>query len=97
MAQRISLGRIVLYTLSEVDVARINNNRRADHTCGNTADIGQEFPMIVTRVQKHGLINGQVHLDGTDLYWVEGIGENVAPESPFVGTWRWPPFVPGHG
>lgn len=84
-----TIGRIVLFKLSEDDAEKINR-RRTDaernpnnhvregaivHT-GNPVGIGEVYPMIITRVwneQSSGAVNGQVMLDGNDTYWASSV------------------------
>jgi hypothetical protein len=86
--ETVAIGKVVVYTLTTHDVEMINR-RRADarermdwHRAlksgaqvhvGNTAEVGQSFPMIVTRVwgtNQFSAFNGQVMLDGNDTLWV---------------------------
>lgn len=91
--QRASVGRIVLYTLSQDDVLGIIGQRDAAGVEGryNRPTFGEDYPLVVVRVWDNeygdGIpgVNGQVFLDGGDTFWVtsraEGSGE---------GTWHWP-------
>lgn len=89
-----SIGRIVHYTLSEQDAIEINR-RRADAKSkylgrsdgaqlhlGNRVEPGEVYPMMITRVwgdQPGSAVNGQVHLDGTDLHWVTSVSVGEGP------------------
>ncbi len=45
------------------------------HT-GNQVSAGDVYPMMITRVwgdQPDSSVNGQVHLDGSDLHWVTSV------------------------
>lgn len=58
---------------------------------GNEVHEGEAFPMMIVRA--HGTtptscVNGQVFLDGTDVFWA--LSRNVG-ETP--GTFFWPPRV----
>lgn len=76
-----TIGRIVHYTLTEMDAAQINR-RRAHHAVdgqrsqihvGNVAREGDVFPMMITRVwgeTPESAVNGQVFLDGNDTLWI---------------------------
>ena len=59
--------------------------RGAQAHIGNEAKEGQEFPMMVVADWGGGCINGQVFLDGTDVFWTLSRleGENN-------GNWHWP-------
>ena len=101
--QKPSLGRIVLYTLTDQDAEAINK-RRADGQrfmpehrelsngtmvhVGNSVSAGDVFPMVITRVWGHEpgtAVNGQLLLDGNDLFWVTSATEGDGPRS-----WAWP-------
>lgn len=96
-----TIGRVVLYTLTEDDANAINRRRagratreRADVTTyGNRAEAGQIFPATVVRVwppESAPLCNLQVNLDGADGAWVTSRAEGDKP-----GTWSWPPLATG--
>ena len=80
-----SIGRIVHYTLSDVDVLRIkvmpHDNTRNGHL------IGQHLPMIICVVHE-ACVTGQVFLDGQDSLWIVNRVEGTEP-----GTWHWPERV----
>lgn len=89
-AAKPSIGRILHYSLSELDVARIraavgfNVNFCEPH---RTGDI---LPLIVTDVvgksdDGHVLVSGQVLLNGTFSHYARSVREGKAP-----GTWQWP-------
>lgn len=95
-----SIGRIVIYTVSADDAARINKRRKdfndntkenwplgAQAHVGNDVAEGDQFPMIVTRVWEGtaNLINGQVMLDGNDNIWKTSLAQGDGPN-----TWMWP-------
>lgn len=90
-----SIGRIVLYVVSEHD-ARLVNERRAEHAFPqgiNLPQPGDVLPLIICRVWTPELydgketVNGQLMLDGGGVLWKTSVhlGE---PETP--GTWHWP-------
>lgn len=82
-----SLGRIVLYTLTQSDADSINANR-GEKFRGNPAAWGQLYPMVVIRVHSETCINGHVLLDGNDTYWV---GQTTLVEDEnYNGHWMWP-------
>ena len=82
-----SVGRIVQYKLNEGDVTAINKRRTDAETSklarentgaivhvGNSVNVGDVYPLVITRVWEamptEGTpVNGQVMLDGNDLYW----------------------------
>ncbi len=94
------LGDCVLYTLSASDAFQITEQRaprapaverRAVPSLlprGAPVAEGDVFPMTIVRVWLAGLgaVNGQVHLDGTDVLWVLSIPCGDGPR-----TWAWPP------
>jgi len=93
-------GRIVLYTLCQQDADAINK-RRADaqahlasqrensNDCqihvGNAVTEGDVFPLVITRVWNPNVVNGQVMLDGNDLFWASSISVGTGPR-----TFAWP-------
>lgn len=99
--QKPTTGRIVLYSLTDVDVERINSRRedakrtRLDRTgailhTGNQVHVGDVLPMIVVKSWEAGRINGQLFLDGNDTYWVTS-ADPIDRESTPYGRWFWPP------
>lgn len=83
------IGMIVLLKLNEDMAYKINWSRVASspvHDCiGTDVSAGMEFPMIVTRIPSEELINGQVILDGNDVFWATFITEGNE-----IGQWHWP-------
>jgi hypothetical protein len=55
---------------------------------GNPVDAGDLAPLVVTKVNDDGTINGQALLDGCDVLWITHASEGTEP-----GTWQWPPKV----
>ena len=53
---------------------------------GSFADVSDILPMVITRVNQDGTINGQVFLDGNGSAWVSYVEEGAKS-----GTWSWPP------
>jgi len=98
-----TIGRIVLYTLTDFDAQAINK-RRADFVehrktdtytdtgyvahHGNAVREGDVYPAVIIRVWPGDLINAQVLLDGTDTYWVTS-----HPQGDSAGNWNWPARV----
>lgn len=96
-----SIGRIVHYTLTDYDAESINKRRddaqrfnpAKNETgvivhVGNKAEAGQVFPLLITRVWGEGeaaAVNGQVFLDGNDVYWATSRIQGQEP-----GQWRAP-------
>jgi sugar phosphate isomerase/epimerase len=73
-----------------MDAHRMNATGVMVHV-GNSVAAGDTFPMIITRVwgsEPNSLVNGQVMLDGADLYWACSVGVGVE-----AGMWRWPERV----
>ena len=100
MTQQPTIGRIVLYTLTEDDAQAINKRRddfkahlRTDGYAdtgyvahfGNEAREGDVYPAVVLRVWDGDVINAKVLLDGTDTFWATSRYEGINP-----GTWAWP-------
>lgn len=54
---------------------------------GNSAEAGQTYPMLLVKVAGT-MVNGQVFLDGNDVYWASEVSEGVG-----VGEYSWPPRV----
>lgn len=55
---------------------------------GNPVQAGEDFPMMIVRVwgtTPESAVNGQVFLDGNDLYWVSSATYGEAER-----CWRWP-------
>lgn len=96
-SQTPAVGRIVHYRLSE-EAAQLINGRRVVGTpilpggtqyhFGNPAEAGQTFPMLIVNASVIGMVNGQVFLDGNDVYWAKEVSEGVG-----VGEFSWPPRV----
>lgn len=58
---------------------------------GNKVHEGDVFPMTIVRVwgeTETALVNGQVFLDGNDVFWATSVGVGEGP-----GTFAWPKFV----
>lgn len=88
MTQPVTPGRIVLYALSDGDVAAIRERRSGagmkPGQC-NTVEVGEVYPAVVVRAWSGGYANLQVLLDGPDTHWVTSGSEGDRP-----GTWAWP-------
>lgn len=95
---KISICRIVVYTLSESDVAVIRSRRETKPVNADAVEPGNALPMLVTRVNDNS-IDGKVMLNGEDMLWVTNIQEDTwtpgssAPISPKQGRWSWPPRI----
>lgn len=101
------LGEMVIYTLTAANAKKVNkwradavtndaaakNSGYVVHT-GPTVKLGDELPMVITRVwadtystgygaEEGNFTNGQVFLNGSDVLFVQNIKEGVGP-----GTWR---------
>ncbi len=73
-----------------IDAHRENANGVQVHT-GNDVQEGDVYPMVITQIwgdQPTSAVNGQVMLDGNDLFWATS---TCCGEGP--GTWSWPPRV----
>lgn len=58
---------------------------------GNYVSAGDVFPMMIVRVWspvEGGAVNGQLHLDGNDIYWLTSVCEGTRE-----GEWFVPPKV----
>lgn len=100
----VSIGRIVIYALTEEDVVAIEVHRakceQVDHRTdyvlarcaqGNPVHAGQMFPLVVTAVFSPQTVNGQVLLDGNDTLWVTSREfDEDAFQYPSLGKWIWP-------
>ena len=102
-----TIGRIMHYRLTQADAEKINRRREharkhsGEHALnangvqihvGNKADEGQALPMMVVAVNGPDTVNGQVYLDGNDIYWITGVRLGNGP-----GTCSWPLRQPGGG
>jgi hypothetical protein len=106
--QKPSIGRTVLYTLSEQDAAAITAKRNFGLPTGvskigswNSVQAGDVYPATVVRVWdvegSTPSCNLQVHLDGPDNFWALsrfqfGTRKELQNESR-ESTWDWPPRV----
>ena len=52
---------------------------------GNEVHAHDVFPLIVTKVWTSWMVNGQLFLDGNDVFWVTSTQRGYKP-----GTWEWP-------
>lgn len=81
----VTVGRTVLYTISQTDAEQINKRITYTPIRGNFVMEDQQMPMVVTRVFPNGFVNGQVLLDAEFSYWATTVPEGVGPH-----TWAWP-------
>lgn len=92
-----SVGRIVHYRLSALDVETIRRHRAMPSTefgatahRGNAVSEGDIFPMLIVRVwgtSPESAVNGHVFLDGNDTLWVTSCTVGFTGQS---GTFGWP-------
>lgn len=99
-----SLGRIVIYQLSEKDAEVINRRRTSGDAIAHRIQTGQ-WPIgaqahigeivqagdefpLIIVRTKGYLVNGQVLLDGNDVKWVQEVPMGNGP-----GGWHWPARV----
>jgi len=84
-----TIGRIVNYTLTEMDATKITQARTKNlDTGGNAVHAGDVFPLLITRVwgsTPESSVNGQVLLDGNDSLWVTSASVGEGP-----GHFAWP-------
>jgi hypothetical protein len=99
---RPSIGRIVRYTLSEQDAARINRPRQEFHSnarfqgtgfvghVGNHVREGEVYPAMIVRVfdPRSTTANLKVLLDGNDEFWATSRQLGDGPS-----FWAWPERV----
>jgi hypothetical protein len=83
-----TIGRTVLYKLTEDDARRIQQQRSHDSTTGNMPRAGHAYPAVVVASYGDEALNLQVLLDGPDSHWATSRHEGDEP-----GTWAWPPRV----
>lgn len=81
-------GLIVLYTLTEQDIERIQNDADPRTAYGNVPHAGDVVPLLVVRVWDGRLVNGQAFLDGNGRLWVTSRAEGDE-----AGQWHYPPRV----
>lgn len=55
---------------------------------GNEVHEGGVYPMLIVAIWSADCVNGQVFLDGNDVYWALSRGQGQQP-----GQWIWPPRV----
>ncbi len=86
-----TVGRIVLYRVTQNDIEGIMERRKASGGLfnGNPMDEGDAFPFLITEAwtgeSPNKAVNGQLFLDGNDTYWLTS---RMVGEGP--GTWSWP-------
>lgn len=101
MSQAPTIGRIVHFTLRQMDVDAILARRQSQQAMaeragypflshGNEPKVGEVVPMVIVRINSASLasVNGQCHLDSYELYWATSVCEGEGP-----GTWQWPTKV----
>ncbi|MFE6362988.1 hypothetical protein ACFVP3_23690 [Streptomyces sp. NPDC057806] len=86
-----TIGRTVLYRLSEQDARHIQSMRPRNGHQGNGVREGDVYPAVVVRTfagNPAGVCNLKVLLDGEDTHWATSRHEGDQP-----GTWSWPERV----
>ena len=81
-------GRIVEYTLTEADAARILAERTPFGGYGNGSHPGDVVPLIVVRGLDERHVSGQAFVDAPQTLWVADAAEGDAP-----GEWHYPAKV----
>lgn len=83
------IGRIVHIRLSAGCAENINKERSnlASYNKGNSVKEGDIYPMIITNLwtdspTKDSSVNGQIFLDGNDVYWATSVRQGTEN-----GTW----------
>ncbi len=100
MEQIPTIGRIVHYRLSASDAERINRRRAfvvsnllswtrgAQAHVGSHVAEGDTFPMLIVLVcGSDSVVNGQVFLDGNDVFWATDV---FWASCTVPGTYSWP-------
>lgn len=90
-----TIGRIVHYTLSQLDAELIASKRgyasmHAAPIASNAVHAGDVYPAMVVRTFGGDAVNLRVLLDGEDTYWA---CSRTLGDQP--GTWAWPPLARG--
>lgn len=85
-----TIGRIVHYTLSQLDAELIAGKRgyasmHAAPVASNAVNAGDVYPAVIVRTFGGHHVNLRVMLDGDDTYWA---CSRMLGEGP--GTWAWP-------
>lgn len=65
-----------------------NNANGVQVHVGNKVEEGETYPMMITQVwgkDPTSSVNGQVFLDGNDLFWAASVAVGEGPRS-----WSWP-------
>lgn len=86
-----TIGRVVMYRLTEHDARQITQRRAHHELRGNFVHEGDVYPAMVVRVfdgSTNGTCNLKVFLDGEDVHWATSAREGDEP-----GTWAWPERV----
>jgi len=68
---------------THLDTHRVNSNGVQVHV-GNQVTAGDVYPMIITRVwgdTETSSVNGQVLLDGNDLFWVTSVSQAIPTDA----------------
>ncbi|SHI68744.1 hypothetical protein [Streptomyces sp. 3214.6] len=84
----LTIGRTVIYRLSEDDARQITQDRIHNGVYGNAASEGDCYPAVVVRTfpeNPDDVCNLKVLLDGPDTFWATSRHEGDTP-----GTWAWP-------
>lgn len=87
-----TIGRIVWYRLSAVDVSDIARHRLNHNDGGNSVAAGDVYPAMIVRV--HGntpdaYCNLKVMLDGPDTHWATSRKVGAPDED---GAYHWMPY-----
>lgn len=83
-----TIGRTVLYRLSDADTRHIQQQRTHNGVAANAARTGDRYPAVVVSTPGGESVNLQVSLDGPDTLWAASRHEGDEP-----GTWAWPTRV----
>lgn len=80
-AERINRRRDGAANLNAAGVTLASQELGPQIHAGNTAEHGQVFPMLITRVWRDSYsgVNGQVFLDGNDVLWVTSRAHGEEP------------------
>jgi hypothetical protein len=84
--QRLSVGLIVHYRLSDEDLRKLSARSLI---AGNQPHVGDVYPAVILRVNGELSVNLRVLLDGPDDVWLTSRNYSVETN----GCWFWPPKV----
>lgn len=81
-ADAINKQRMDAKNLNAAGVTLASQELGAQIHCGNVVGAGEVYPLVITRVwgnEPTSAVNGQVQLDGNDLYWATSVSAGDGP------------------